>query len=52
MAGRTLSGLSLEVTTHVHGVGNAPVLSDCEGVVDILWASGLHLSFAHTRAAE
>jgi len=50
MAGRSLSGLFLEVTPHVHGVGNAPALFSCEGVVDVSWASGLHLGLAHTRA--
>jgi len=52
MAERSLSGSSLEVTPHVHEVGDAPVLFGCEGVVDVAWASRLHLGLAHTRAAE
>jgi len=52
MAGRSLSGSSLEATPHVHGVGDAPVLSICEGIVDVAWASRLHLGLAHIQAAE
>jgi len=52
MAGHSLSGSSLEGTSHVHGVEDAPVLFGCEGVVDVAWASRLHLGLAHTRAAE
>jgi len=52
MAGRPLSGLSPEVTPHVHGFGFAPMLSDCKGVGDVQWAAELHLGLARTWAAE
>ena len=52
MAGRSLSGSSLEVTPHVHGVGNVPVLWVYEGVVNVVGVSRVHLGPAHTRAAE
>jgi len=52
MAGRSLSGSSLEATPRVHRVGNVPVLWVYEGVVDVVGASRVHLGPAHTRAAE
>ena len=52
MAVRSLSGSSLEATSRVREVGNAPVPWVCEGVVDVAGASGVHLGPAHTRAAE
>jgi len=40
IAGRLMSGSSLEATPYVLGVWDAPVLSECEGVSEVSWAAG------------